>query len=483
MHGAPIDHAMIGTPLINGKDVSKTYLLDRDMHKTPLKVTCASGLYLTLENGQKILDATGGAAVACLGHGNKEVQQAIHDQMEEVSYCHSLFFSTTSTDALARNLIEGTDHKMAKAFIVSSGSEAMEAAMKLSRQYFLELSIPEPSRINYIARDMSYHGSTLGALSMSGHLGRRAIYKPMLLSNIHRVSSCNPYRQKTHHDTMEAFVTRKVAELDAKFQELGPETVIAFVCEPIVGAALGCVPAAPGYLRAMKSICDKYGALFIMDEIMCGMGRSGTLHAWQQEDVVPDIQTIGKGLGGGYAPVAGILIGPRVVDTLAKGTGSFMHGQTYQAHPISCAAAFAVQNIIQKDDLLANVRFTGQRLEELLHQRLSNHPYVGDIRGRGLFWGIEFVNDKDTKEPFDPKLGISKRIHDTGMREPFSMSIYPGQGSADGIRGDHVILSPAYNVTLEEVNEIVSRFVAVVRKVFEDLDDTTLCGVFQAPKL
>ena len=351
----------------------------------------------------------------------------------------------------------------------------MEAAMKLGRQYFVESG--QPQRVNFIGRDHSYHGTTLGALSMSGHVGRRAAYLPLLSSYIHRVSACNSYRQQLEGESDTAFVARKAEELDRKFLELGPETVVGFVCEPISGAALGCVPFVPGYLAAMKAICTKHNALFILDEIMCGMGRSGTLHAWQAEhsdhdpgrNCVPDIQTIGKGLGGGYQPIAAVLIGHKIVKTLKEGSGAFLHGQTYQAFPVACAAALAVQRIIRRDGLLANVRTQGAYLSSLLRARLGSHPHVGDVRGMGLFWGIEFVRDKATKEPFEPSLQVAQRIHKTALGRKWSMSFYPGQGTKDGVSGDHDIISPAYNISRQEVEGIVEVMVGVVEEVFEGL--------------
>jgi len=266
----------------------------------------------------------------------------------------------------------------------------MEAAMKLTRQYFLELSPPQAHRTRFIARKESYHGTTLGALSMSGHLARRGLFEPLLLptSTISRVSACNAYRGLHKGESTSTYVARLAQELDAEFQRVGPSSVCAFVAEPVVGAALGCVPAVPGYFKAMKAVCDKYGALLVFDEVMCGMGRSGTLHAWEQEDVVPDLQTIGKGLGGGYAAIAGVLVGEKVVRALEKGTGAFAHGQTYQGHPVACAAALEVQRIVREERLVENVAKMGALLERLLKHRLGGHPHVGDIRGKGLFWGV-----------------------------------------------------------------------------------------------
>lgn len=345
----------------------------------------------------------------------------------------------------------------------------MEAAMKLSRQYFMELPVPQPQRTNYIARNLSYHGNTFGALSVGGHVARRAIYESILLPNTHKVSACNPYRQRLPGQSDASLVAAKAAELEAKFQELGPDSVIAFICEPVVGAALGCAPAVPGYLQAMRDVCDRHGALLIFDEIMCGMGRSGPLHSWEVDDVVPDIQTIGKGLGGGYQPIAGILIGHKVVQALDKGTGAFMHGQTYQAHPVTCAAALSVQKIIRENNILKNVKVQGTYLGKLLHQRLDSHPNVGDVRGRGLFWGIEFVRDKGSKEAFEPKMRVAQRLQELAMGRKWCLSVYPGQGTADGVRGDHVILAPAYNVTREEVVLVVERVVGIIEEFFAGL--------------
>lgn len=365
-----------------------TSVLHRSLHSPTPKVVRAEGLYVYLETGQKILDSTGGAAVASLGHGNKRVNDAIKAQMELFSYSHTLLFTSQVGEDLAELLCSTTEGHMTKALFVSSGSEAMEGAMKLARQYFLELPSPEPQRVNFIARNQSYHGVTLGALSVGGHVARRKLYEPILSQNISKVSACNAYRDLRDGETIDGYVERLADELDAEFQRLGPDTVCAFVAEPVVGGALGCVPAVDGYFPAMAKVCRKYGALLVFDEVMCGMGRSGTLHTWQQYDVVPDIQTIGKSLGGGYAPVAGLLINRSVVDVLDKGTGAFSHGQTYQGHPIACAAALEVQKIIQEQGLLQNVRLASEVMMNYLHEGLDGHSHVGDIRGKGLFIGV-----------------------------------------------------------------------------------------------
>ncbi|KAI2612784.1 pyridoxal phosphate-dependent transferase [Hypoxylon fragiforme] len=345
-----------------------------------------------------------------------------------------------------------------------SGSEAVEAATKLAREYFVWTG--EPQRINYIARQESYHGTTLGTLSIGGHLSRRGPFEPLLMPNVYRIPACNPYRQRYAGESDDEFVSRKAGELEQAFIRAGPNTVAAFIAEPVVGAAAGCLPSVPGYFPAMKAVCDKYGALFILDEIMCGMGRTGTLHAWQQEGVIPDIQTLGKGLGGGYQPVSAVLASKKIEQAMTAKNATFTHGHTYMDHPITCAVALRVQQIVQRENLLPNVQAQGQYLEELLRDRLGSHPNVGDIRGKGLFWGVEFVRDKETKESFDPELQLSRRIHEATLRPPHNMAVYYGQGCAGHSRGDHIMIMPAYNITREVVETIVDTFAAVVNDFF-----------------
>ncbi|OCL12886.1 PLP-dependent transferase [Glonium stellatum] len=462
------DGDVVYEPKTDDQPSPKSAILHRHIHHNPITVVGASGNYLELSNGQKILDATGGAAVSCLGHGHPRVREAIIQQMNNVSYCHSLFFGTLAGEGLGEELVNSTGGQMSKAFIVSSGSEAMEASMKLARQFFLESTPAQPRRTKFIARKESYHGTTLGSLAMSGHLVRRAPFEPMLSDGVSRVSACNAYRGVREGEKIEQYVARLAQELDDEFVRVEADTVCAFVAEPVVGAALGCVPSVPGYFRAMKDICDKYGALLIFDEVMSGMGRTGTLHAWEQEGVVPDIQTIGKGLGGGYAPVAGLLIGHKVVRALEGGSGAFAHGQTYQGHPIACAAALEVQRIIREQNLVENVRRMGGILSSQLKRGLGEHPHVGDIRGRGLFWGIEFVRDKATKEPFDPKDLVAMGIHEKGLQPEYNLSIYPGTGSVDGRTGDHVLLAPAYNTTESDIKLIADITVKVIEDFFAE---------------
>lgn len=355
-------------------------------------------------------------------------------------------------------------------YCVLLGSEAVEAAIKLAREYFVWKG--EPRRVSFIAREDSYHGITIGSLSISGHRARRANFEDILLPNVYRIPACNVYRQRLPGEPNAAFIARKAAELEEAFQAAGPGTVAAFIAEPVVGAALGCVPAPPGYFKAMKATCERHGALLVLDEVMCGMGRTGTLHAWEYEGIVPDIQCVGKGLAGGYQACSAVLAGARVVGAMVDAGAAFTHGHTFGNHAVVSAAALAVQGTIARDGLVANARDQGCYLGTALRRRLGEHPHVGDLRGRGLFWGVEFVRDKTTKEPFDPALMVAKLVHEKAMaggpgRGP--MMIYHGQGCAGNKSGDHVMIMPAYNVDAQLVDVIVERLGDAVDAAFEEL--------------
>jgi adenosylmethionine-8-amino-7-oxononanoate aminotransferase len=430
--------------------------MSRVLHRSgaipPIAVS-GEGIYLHTTNGRTIIDASGGAAVAALGHGNRRVADAISRQAAAMAYAHTGTFSNQPAEDLADILLEGEPGGLTRAWFCSSGSEGNEAAIKLARQYFLEIG--QPGRVRTVARRQSYHGTTLGALAAGGNMMRREYYEPILSHAHSLVSPCFPYRFRHDGETDAAYLTRLADELEAEFQRLGPDSVIAFLAEPVVGATTGCVTAIPGYFKAIREICDRHGALLILDEVMCGMGRTGTMHAWEQEGVTPDIQVIAKGLGGGYQPIGGILIADRIVQALAKGSGGFLHGQTYQAHPVACAAALEVQRIIRDDDLLANARVMGARLETALTERFGNHRHVGDVRGRGLFWALEFVADRGSKAPFDPALKMYDRVKQAAFAR--GLAGYPMNGTIDGKRGDHYIIAPPYIVTAAEIDTIVDR--------------------------
>ena len=431
-----------------------SHLVHRSLRQDPPVATRGEGIFLYDQDGRAIIDGSGGAAVACLGHGHPKVIAAIKAQLDSLAYAHTALFSCGSAEALADVLVGRAPGGLTHAYFCSSGSEGNEAAIKLARQYFLEIG--QPRRTRFIARRQSYHGNTLGALSAGGNAMRRAPYEPLLSPAFSHVSPCYAYRDRADDESDAQYVARLLAELEAEFQRLGPDTVIGFMAETVVGATLGCATALPGYFEGVRAICDRHGALLILDEVMSGMGRCGAMHTWEQEGISPDIQIIAKGLGGGYQPIGGILVHGRVIEGLAAGSGAFMHGHTYQAHPVACAAALAVQQVIAEEHLLDNVQAMGALLEQRLVERFGNHRHIGDIRGRGLFWAVEFVTDRATKQVFDPAQKLNERV----KREAFDrgLACYPMGGTIDGRQGDHAILAPPYTVTAAQVDMIVDRF-------------------------
>jgi adenosylmethionine-8-amino-7-oxononanoate aminotransferase len=435
-----------------------SHVIHRSLRSDPPVAVSGQGIWLRDAAGHEVIDGSGGAAVACLGHSHPKVLAAMKAQIDKLCYAHTALFSCESAERLADIMVGDTPGGLTHAYFCSSGSEGNEAALKIARQYFLETG--QPQRTRFIARRQSYHGNTLGALAAGGNAMRRAPYQPLLSEAFSHVSPCYAYRDRRDDESDEQYVARLAAELEAEFQRLGPDTVVAFVAETVVGATLGCVTALPGYFQAVRAICDRHDALLILDEVMSGVGRCGTLHAWEQEGITPDIQVVAKGLGGGYQPIGGILVSGKVIAGLAAGSGAFMHGHTYQAHPVACAAAVAVQEVIREEGLLDNVKAMGRRLEERLGERLGNHRHVGDIRGRGLFWAVELVRDRAGKAVFDPALKVNERV----KQEAFArgLACYPMGGTIDGRRGDHVILAPPYIVTPEQIDTIVERFGAAV---------------------
>lgn len=429
-----------------------THVFHRHLHQMPPTAVSGGGVYLTDSTGKKYLDASGGAAVSCLGHGHPDVLAAMHAQIDKLAYAHTSFFTTEVAEQLAHQLIRTAPAGMSHVYFVSGGSEAMEAAMKMARQYFVEIG--QPQRKHFIARRQSYHGNTLGALAVGGNQWRRAPFAPILIPATH-VAPCYPYREQHGGETPEQYGLRLAQELDDTIHRLGPDEVIAFVAETVGGATAGVLTAVPGYFKAVSEVCDKHGVLLILDEVMCGMGRTGTLHACEQEGVVPDIMAIAKGLGGGYQPIGATLAQGRIVAAMSAGSGFFQHGHTYLGHAIACAAALAVQQVMERDGLLARVRESGALLERQLRETFGAHPHVGDIRGRGLFWGVEMVQDRGSKAPFDPAHKLHARI----KKEAFArgLMVYPMGGTVDGRYGDHVLLAPPFVASDSELALIVER--------------------------
>ena len=420
-------------------------------HAYPVAVR-GEGSYLYDRAGKRYLDASGGAGVSCLGHSDTAVIKAIERQLERLPFAHTSFFSNEPMEALADALVEGAPLSLDKVFFVSDGSEAVEAALKLARQYFVEKG--EPQRAHVIARRQSYHGNTLGALAVGGNALRRKQFEPLLIGASH-VSPCYAYRGKEPDEIDSTYAKRLAAELEAEIARLGGDKVIAFVAETVVGATLGAVPPVPGYFKHVREICDRHGILLILDEVMCGMGRCGTLWAFEQEGVVPDLVTIAKGLGAGYQPIGAVLIAKHVHEAIVRGSGFFQHGHTYLGHAAACAGALAVQKRLREDGLLERVQPMGALLEKALRAAFAGHPNVGDIRGRGLFQALELVEDRASKKPFDPKLRVNARVKQEALNA--GLMCYPMGGTVDGVHGDHVLLAPPYIFEPAQVEELVDK--------------------------
>ena len=429
-----------------------THLMHRQLRTTPPLAVGGRGVCLFDAEGRSYLDASGGAAVSCLGHGHPDVLAAMHAQIDKLAYAHTSFFTTEVAEQLGDELLQHAPAGMAQAYLVSGGSEAVEAALKLARQYFVEIG--QPQRRHFIARRQSYHGNTLGALAVGGNAWRRAQFEPLLIDVTH-VAPCYAYRDRRDDETAEQYGARLVDELEQTVARLGGEHIIAFVAETVGGATAGVIPPVPGYLRGVREVCDRHGILLILDEVMCGMGRTGTLYACEQEGVVPDLVTIAKGLGGGYQPIGAVLAQQRIVEALRSGSGMFQHGHTYIGHAVACAAALAVQRVIRRDALLGAVRRQGAGLQQRLQQAFGAHGQVGDIRGRGLFWGLELVRERGTKTPFDPSLRLHARIKVEAMRR--GLLVYPMGGTVDGRLGDHVLLAPPFIISDAELDALVER--------------------------
>ncbi|MCX8115048.1 MAG: aspartate aminotransferase family protein [Burkholderiaceae bacterium] len=422
----------------------------------PLAVS-AQGCFITDAAGKRYLDASGGAAVSCLGHGHPDVLEAMHAQIGRIASAHTSFSSTEVAERLADTLIADAPSGMSHVYLVSGGSEAMEAALKLARQYFVEIG--QPQRAKFIARRNSYHGNTLGALAVGGNAWRRRQFAPLLI-DVEHVSPTYAYRDQREGESPEQYGERLARELEQTIARVGGDNVIAFVAETVGGATSGCLTPPPGYFKRVREICDRHGILLILDEVMCGMGRTGTLHACEQEGIAPDLMAIAKGLGGGYQPVGAVLVGGRVIDAIAQGSGFFQHGHTYIGHPVACAAALAVQRVLKRDRLVERCARQGEKLRDRLDDAFGEHEHVGDIRGRGLFWAIELVRDRASKEPFDPKLKLAARIKQEAMT--LGLMCYPMGGTIDGARGDHVLLAPPFIVTDEELDLLTERLVEAV---------------------
>ncbi|SHG94314.1 hypothetical protein SAMN05444003_1652 [Cognatiyoonia sediminum] len=419
--------------------------------KLPVAVR-GDGVYLFDSEGNSYLDGSGGAAVSCLGHNDPDIIVAIKNQVDSLDFAHTGFMTSEAAEALATRLALHAPEGIDRVYLVSGGSEAVEAALKLARQYMIEIG--QSQRTRFIARRQSYHGNTLGALGTGGNIWRRDPFDPIMVSASH-IAPCYEYRDRTSVETAEDYGNRVANELEAELLRLGPENVIGFLAEPVVGATAGAVPPVAGYFRRIREICDKYEVLLILDEVMCGMGRTGTFFACEQDGVRPDIVTIAKGLGAGYQPIGAMLCSQDIYDAIAEGSGFFQHGHTYLGHPVACAAANAVVKKLIEGGLTARSDKMGQYLERALFDTFGQHPHVGDIRGRGMFRGLEFVADRDTKAPFDPEKQLAARLKRKAMEN--GLICYPMSGTIDGQYGDHVLLAPPFIATELQLDELVDK--------------------------
>lgn len=430
--------------------------MSRVFHRTRNKdlpvAAGGEGVWLIDSQGRRYLDASGGAAVSCLGHGHPAVTAAIVAQAEKLAFAHTAFFTSEPAEQLADFLVGAMPADFGHVYFVSGGSEAIETALKMARQYFLEIG--QPQRTRFVSRRQSYHGNTLGALAVGGNVWRREPYRPMLM-DVSLIEPCFAYRFKADSESEEAYAHRTADALEAELKRVGPDTVIAFVAETVVGATSGAVTTVPGYFRRIREICDRYGVLLILDEVMSGMGRTGTLFAFEQEGIAPDIVAVAKGLGGGYQPIGATICSDKIYSAFERGSGTFYHGHTYIGHPMACAAALAVQTTIRNEKLLDNVKAMGAALSDALTERFGNHRHVGDIRGRGLFQAIELVEDRASKKTFDPGRRLHARVKTEAMAR--GLIVYPMGGTIDGQHGDHVLLAPPFIVTPADVSAIVER--------------------------
>ena len=410
------------------------------------------GCYITDHQGKQYLDGSGGAAVSCLGHGDLDVTNAMKTQLDQIAFAHTGFFTSEPAEQLAQLLIQHAPAGLDRVYIVSGGSEAVEAALKLARQYFIELDQPQRSRV--IARRQSYHGNTLGALATGGNQWRRQPFLPLLVEVSH-ISPCYAYRDQQHGETELDYGLRIANELEQEILTLGADNVMAFVAEPVVGATMGAVPAVAGYFSRIREICDQYGVLLILDEVMCGMGRTGKFFACEQDQVAPDLLCMAKGLGAGYQPIGAMLASDKIYQAVAQGSGYFQHGHTYMGHPVACAAALAVIRKILDEDLLSQVVQRGEYLHATLTDALGQHPNVGDIRGLGLFQGIELVADRPSKVPLPPRLGTAGKVKKAAFEA--GLICYPMAGTIDGVQGDHILLAPPFIISEAQIDELVAK--------------------------
>ena len=438
-----------------------TAVFSRDLHHQYPVAVSGSGMHLYDQHDREYLDMCGGAAVSCLGHQHPAVVSALQEQIGKMAYAHTAFFSNEPQEQLAAQLVQAFGDEGARAYFACGGSEANETAMKFAWQYWRAQN--QPTKVKIISRTHSYHGNTFGALSVSGHPARRSVMGD-ILNDWPRIDPCYAYRYQLAGETEEEYGARAARQLEQTIEREGAETIAAFIVEPVAGASLGVVCAVKGYFKEIRAICDRHDILLIADEVMCGTGRTGTFFAFEQESFRPDIVTLAKGLGGGYQPLAATIINSKISDFFTNNASGFAHGHTYAGHAAACAAGVAVMQTIDHQNLLAAVRAKGAQFGSLIQATLSDHPNVGDVRGRGLFWAIEFVQDKETKKAPVNGAVIAKQLKDTAMRH--GLMCYPGGGDPSQGLNCHILLAPPYIIEQHHMDQAMIKLTATVAEVF-----------------
>ena len=439
---------------------------DHIFYRNPTKfyptVERGDGVYIYDKSGKRYIDGSGGAVVVSIGHNVAEIREAIFRQSSEIAFTHGTHFTSAAAVELADRIVSLSPPALTRVYFLSGGSEAVETAVKLARQYQVDRG--RPSKYKVISRWTSYHGNTLGALALGGHTGRRKYYQPLIQHTPHIVP-CYCYRCPFGLEPQTCAIAC-ADDLEKTILYEGPDSVSAFIAEPVVGATAGALVPKDGYFQRVREICDRYDVLLIADEVMTGIGRTGRNFALDHWEVVPDMICCAKGLASGYAPVFCVVTNETIHDTIKKGNGAFVHGHTYSQNPLSCATALAVLDYIAAHDLIRRCARMGQYLLEKL-EALHRHPIVGDIRGLGLFAGVEFVRDRETRKPFDAGLKVNVRVANRAFAK--GLITYPGGGGADGIQGDHSLLAPPFTITEGQIDDMVAILDEAVAEVSGEL--------------
>ncbi|MCC5909665.1 MAG: aminotransferase class III-fold pyridoxal phosphate-dependent enzyme [Clostridiaceae bacterium] len=440
------------------------------------KIERGEGVYLYGEGGKKYLDACSGSAVANIGHGNKEVAEFAKEQMERIAFTHLSRWTVDVIEECAKKVSEWTPGDLNHVYFVSGGSESTETALKMARQYFVERDGKNTSKWKVISKWNSFHGNTMGSLSMTGITGRRKIYDPMLIS-FPKIQQFYHYRNPWGCKTPEETSIRAAQDLEAEILRQGPDNIAAFITEPVVGSAAPGIHPEKIYFDMVREICSKYDILLIMDEVMAGFGRTGKKFGGDHFDAKPDIITCAKGMSAGYTPIGATVCNDEIFNTImVKGTGDFVHGHTYASNPLSCGVGVKVIEIIERENYVENAAVQGAYFMERL-QELYKYPIVGDIRGKGLMVGMEFVKDQKTKEPFDPSMKLKAKFVVNCLEA--GIVPYPGGGNADGVRGDDTLLAPPINITKDEIDELMEGLEAGIKKTCDDVYGTNVWVVNQ----